>query len=388
MWRSLPSEDGGDSLLGILWRDLADRWRGDRARANARLGFLKPPGTRGPLIWLRCGGDRYSVAYGAGLMAAVRDHRLDVRLVLTFDHEYPDLLETHLGNVQKRAGAGFGPASRAGALGRAVARLQPVATLCVGRTPERILGNVLEGRGSRLLVLGADPPTAMQATVEAAYPATRSQAARWEGRAGYVAPPSDPVSLLVQANARPTLRSLLRSREPLKVWWYHSDEPARLQHVAERFGSDALAGQSVLCLSGPELGSVGRFEAETQALSTWRREPVGAGTIMLVDDYRWLATLAASSDGVHLDTVDPEILWTALTGPGAISAGHPEAVRERLTRSESFAWLGTPPTLDALFGHWRQGAENRGEANRRALWAERRHASDIVQELLGRIYDW
>lgn len=391
-----PSHNGsyGARLGQLLWSDLKDRWRGNAARANARWGYLKPPGDRGPLVWLRTGADRYSVAYGAGLLAAIRDHRLDVRLVQTFEAEHPDLLALHLRTVQRRAGAGFGPCSHPKALRRAVARLAPLGLLSIGRMPEPALAVAVAERGGRLVVLAADPGhEPVTPPVEAAYPATAAQAALWADRAAYVAPPADPTSLLAPADAKPTLRQLVRRREPLRLWWYHGADAGQLGELGRAFRESELARDGVLFVSGSTPEALRNVDdISVVSLSSWERDPLPAGSMVGVDDFRWLATLGVSVDGTHLAIIDPEALWVALTGAGSLSTAAPEDLRARLARSESADWITTAKRADAVLADWQRQvqatAPHQGELNRRALWAERRQASVMIDELLSRIYGW
>lgn len=67
------------------WASWQDARAGRLAQANARLGGLKLPGDRGPVLWLQGGDSRDQLRLGVELCRAISDKRRDLRMILTFE---------------------------------------------------------------------------------------------------------------------------------------------------------------------------------------------------------------------------------------------------------------------------------------------------------------
>ena len=54
-------------------------------------------------------------------------------------------------------------------------------------------------------------------------------------------------------------------------------------------------------------------------ISSWNREPPAGGSVMWVDDSKWLPGIAAAVTAAHLAQFDAAVLWQAMAGGAALS---------------------------------------------------------------------
>jgi len=373
----------GGRLLPLLAHGLRDRLQGAHGRANARWGHLRPPPGRGRVLWLKAGADEESVRLGAELLAAIRHKRLDLRLVLTFETDYPPLVDRALARLEK-VGAGYGPCDAPRAVRRALDRLAPLAIIWTGTAADTNLLAAARAQGCRALVVDAPAGTAQG--VEAAYPATPAQARTWAGaRAGYVAPVADLRTLLTQAQAEPTLRSLMGGGG-LRLWWCHGGESGFQSAFIERWCQSPLATDGVLLVS-PTPG------AADLTISAWDRRALGAGTVVAVDEPRWYPAVAVAARAQYLAGASAPVLWQSLAAgtPAGVSPALAEALEDRMAAPPELAVAADP---DAVMAWWSTvaaddaGARRLGDACRRRFWDERRRAGQVRDELLQRVFDW
>lgn len=357
----------------VLWYcGLRDRLQGRAHRARARWGHLRAPEGTGKLIWVRAGSSRRSVRLAAEVVAALREKRRDVRLILTYHTEYPDLLAARLGGLAK-TGFGFGPADAPRAVNRVLARLEPSGVICVEDAPGHNFLQALAARKIHAVQLqGACP---QRGGLDAYYPHT--EGAGVEGVAGYVAPAADLLTLIIPSQVDPVFGSLLKGNSCTDIWWAHA--PKNGPDWVVTWVASPLFSNSVLCVSQSETGFVEAATAAGVAVyraSSWSRDAVPAGSIWIVDEARWLPALAASASGVWLGLAgDRETFWQALAG------GAPRVVAEASAPAEVVAgWL-------ALHSDPAQARKRRDES-RRLFWEERRKAAAVLEEFLQRVYDW
>jgi len=381
----------GTQRLRLLGAGIRDRLGGRHARANARWGHLRPPPGRGRLVWVRAGADAASVHLGAELLAALRNRRRDLRLVLTFEEEHRDLLRAHLAGVEN-AGFGFGPCDLPRAVRRALARLDPLGVIVAGApVPPRLAAEAAR-RGIHLVAYQADPPLRGGETA-AVYPVDREQERAWRGRGplAELAMPADASTLLLEAWVEPVLRALIRGAGAERTpWWVHG---ADVSAFVAAWRASPLAADGVLFAGSPDgrnplPGGAGR------AISRWGREPLRAGTVVWVDDPRWIPAIAAAAAGAYLTAAEAWTMWQALAAGVPIALGPDLAARLRV-RYEDFEAIGTPvPGPEealALWGRWREEpaqVRGLGDRARRRFWAERRRAAAVLDSLLDRVYDW
>lgn len=373
------------SFLPALWyHGLRDRLRGNRARAYGRWGFLRPPGSQGKVVWIRCGATRESVRLGIELLRAIRAKRLDIRLILTFEEEYPDLLVPL--EELNRTGWGYGPCDHPAAVARAMERLAPYGVIFAGVPPGKHLARTLEQR-ARTLVVAADAPNS-HGRFEYIYPATESQAATWNGQAH--APVVDLMSLLTEAQVDPNFKTLINGSMDRHVWWLHCDDHdyalAFIRALRQAFPESALFLSGAVVASVPER-EVGR---PVIRISAWTRTPLDTGMVVLVDDAKWLPAIAATCTAAHLHDMDRRVLWQAMAGGCAISCSDAHRLPKR-GMGEAVLTVGEP---ESVMETWREYASNPilarslGDGARRYFWGERRLAAEVNEELLQRVFEW
>lgn len=382
-----PSEACGPSLLPLLAAGLGDRLRGNHRRANARWGHMRPPTGAGKVIWLKTGADEQSVYLGAELLAAIRHKRLDVRLVLTFEHDYSAMLNQRLGGLAKTA-LGYGPCDARRAVRRTLNRLDPFAIIWVDAAPEPNLLNAANADRRHTLVVSAPPGRIGQ--VEAAYPATPAQARRWQdqGSADHLAPATDFRALLVEAQVEATLRGLSGVSH---IGWVHGADAKQLRALASRWRRTRFAEDGVLFVSC-ERGNGTDVDADL-LISEWKRTALPAGTVVEVNDRRWVAPVAAAAQSQHLFGAGPQVLWQALAAGTAtsISAALARELSERMIDPPALTVADTFDELLACWEHWQAdppSARLSGDQCRRRLWLERRRAGQERDDLLQRVFDW
>ncbi|MDA8094113.1 MAG: hypothetical protein M0T84_09425 [Betaproteobacteria bacterium] len=368
------------SFLPALWyHGLRDRLRGRAARARARWGRVRAPAARGRVVWLVAGATRESVGLGVALVQAIRLRRLDIRLVLTFETEFPDLL-AGLAESPK-TGWGYGACDHPLAVSRMLARLSPLGVIFVRRCPRPHLARAV-GQVPHVLVIDAEGPEG-PLRAERIYPSNASQGASWRGATQ--APAADLATLLIPAQVEPNFKSLINGASSRHLWWLHGDDGGRmgalLQAVRSHFPDD------VFFLSGRASEA---FAHSLLPLSRWERAAVPGGALVAVDVLQWLPALAASATGAHFERPEPSFLWVALAGGCAVSC----ADIDRLPKpalSEAVSWLAGPDELIGTWSRYRADpifARGRGDAARRVFWEERRLAGEINEELLERIFAW
>ncbi len=381
---STPEPEGYDSRWWPALRaDLRDRRHGERARANARRGYLLPPRGEGKLIWFKAGAAPESVLLACELLGALRERRIDVRLALTFEHDYADIIEPRVRGLRK-IGLGYGPGDRPAAVRRVMQRLSPFGLILVDTQPHPHLLRAAAQAGTRLVAFNTPPG---EVEVEAAYPSDDLQAQAWRdaSMARHIADPADPLALFVEAQADTTLRSLAAAgQDALKLWWWHGPG-ASLEAFVGRWRASPLAADGVLFVSSDDSPA---WAGADLNISRWQRGPLPAGQVVAVDDPRWVAAIASAIDAGHLETATRRTAWQALAGNSAISFG--------ALRPVAVADVGLPMLTDAeaVLHEWQVlhadpvEARRRGDAGRRRFWEERRRAQKVMDEFLQRAFDW
>lgn len=385
MSRKRPDPDGYGSRRLPVWRaGLRDRLRRNHARANARQGYLRQPHDSGKIIWLKAGGSMQSVRLGVELMGAIRQKRLDVRLVLTFENDYPEIIEPRVSGMRK-IGLGYGPCDRPRVVNRVLKRLDPFAIILVDTEfPER-LAELARAQGRHLLAFHTEPGSV---AVEAAYPRDAAQEARWQtaGQGAYVAPAADTRCQFVEAHADTTLKSLAAQGER-HLWWWHGPA-AQAAFIAAVWRASELAQDGLLFISLH--GDDGEAAVADLRISAWDRTALPAGRVVWVDDARWLGALASAATAVHLQQAAGEVLWQALAGGSALDTTAP--VAEGVVLPESVPV--TDDSVEALISRWAVYhdspilARQIGDACRRRFWDERRRVESVSREFLQRVFDW
>lgn len=382
----------GDRLWPIWRQDLRDRLQGNAARANARWGFLTPPPGRGRLIWVKAGARRDDVLLGAETVRALREKRLDIRVALTFERDYPDLLRPRLAGLRKVAVA-YGPSDTPAAVRRVLRRLAPLGVIYAGGVVPSHLNRALSD-GRHTLALNADAGPGQ--TVEAAYPASPGQAQIWAGQAKRVAPPAALLTLLVESQVDPNFKTVVTGGAGTPLWWWQGLALGEIRKgIAEWRASDLPPG---ILFLGPFANDIAPVRTAVGAaaimLSAWDRTPLAPGSVVLIDEWRWLPAIAAASTAAHLAHPGGFVFWQALAGGCPLSFSGRHLAQHRVNEPVPADMLVVPENRAQLFSFWSacarepMMARRHGDYWRRVFWAERRRATAAADDLLARVYDW
>ncbi len=364
------------------WRD---RFKGEHARANARLGYLRQPAGEGKIIWIKAGGSRDSVRLGVELMGAIRQKRLDVRLVLTFEEDYEDILEQRVAGMQK-IGLGYGPCDVPRVVKRTLERLQPFGIVVVDSAFPENLARQAHDAGTHVIAFNTEPG---RGQVEAAYPVDTAQQAAWQdaGTAGFVAEPADPHSLFVEAQVDTTLRSIVEGGEEREIWWWQGEADGAAD-FARAWRASPLADTGVLFVSAdgaPDAGSGADLD-----ISDWKRRALPAGSVVWVDDPKWFGAIASAANAGHLEQAEQATLWSALSGGSAISI-KPGLSTLHASLAENLRQMDNNQAVLDLWSTYREApmeGRRQGDVCRRLFWDERRKLQKTIDEFLQRIFDW
>ena len=376
-----------NGLLRARWASWRDARAGRTAQANARWGWIKAPGERGPILWMQSYSDAGQQRLGIELAKAMAEKRRDLRMVMTFETEYPALLAQHTEGAE-RLGYGFGPCDHPQAVRRVLERLSPLRYLALGRTPRPQLAAAL-GRGQIPAVLmAADPSPQIPAPLEAVYPRDARQAGAWvkRGRTEVIQEPVDFTTLFTIAQVDPNFRAMIGGTDEGLLWWVQGLSAAQWAGWRQAWAASSLSRQGLLFLGGTGA------PADLPRLSAWQRTPLSAGAVVVVDDDRWYPALSAAAQAVHLRIASAMLQWQVYAGsrPISISSGLTLNASEQLD-ADTILTLEDPAQI---LDHWQalrgdvMAARQRGDATRRIFWQERRHAGERLPEFLQRVFDW
>lgn len=350
---------------------------GNAARANARWGFLKAPFGTGKLLWIVSDANINSVRLGAELTQAIRQKRLDVRLALTFEHEYPDQLQALLS--LEKTGLGYTSCDHPLAVQRVLQRLNPFAVIFTGAPPKPNLSRALSAVRHTMVVAAANEHH-VDAKFEHVYPATESQAQTWHS--SVVSPVVDFFSLLSAGQVDPNFKSLVNGSQERRLWWLHCSDSKRARSFIGQFRSQFC--HDVLFVSG-----VNELD-ETINIKTWARTPLPPGALVWVDELKWLPAIAASVQAVHFTDFNSALFWQAMGGGGAVSC----SAEVCLPKKNLIDAVEILRSSSAILETWQVYCNNpilmrsRADAARRRFWEERRLASTLNATLLQTIFDW
>jgi hypothetical protein len=372
-----PSSYFGSSLFSLLWHDVRDRLQGNSARANARWGLVSAPEGRGKLVWIRAGKSAESVLLAAELLAAIRDKRQDLRLILSFEEDHAEIYAPRFQGLKKVA-VGYGCSDRPGAVQRMLNRLQPFAVISVGEAAGKNFSRLVHQQVAHSILFQLSTPADVHA--EACYPLLEND----QPQCAHLAAVSDMRTLLVQQQIEPSFGGILRGQADYPLWTVLGADESFLS----AWQQSELAAQSVLCVSAKNDAAqlkthLDQLNVNAVLLSEWQREPVAAGSVLLLDDASWLPAVAASSTAVHLQQDVAGERWQALASGSAVSCRQAMAADDVIyedTASLLAAWRGF---VEKPFT-----ARQAGDICRQRFWQQRRLAEENLQELLQRVYDW
>ncbi|TCV85353.1 hypothetical protein [Sulfurirhabdus autotrophica] len=372
------------SFLPSLWyHGLRERLHGNASSANARWGGVRLPPTTGKVIWVLTGKSRESVRLGVELLRAIREKRLDVRLVLTFEAEFPELL-TNLENL-KKTGHGYGPCDHPFAVKRILGRFSPFGVIFAGITPRKNLMQALESCTHKLVVAAEAP--AEPVSFEQIFPASEYQSNSWKTQPQ--APIVDFQALITEAQVDPNFVSLVNDGADRHLWWLHSDD---IEFVTAFFGRfRAQFPDAILFVSGIAAQAEQNTESSQRLkISHWQRTKIGSGTMVMVDEQKWLPAISAAVSAVHLQGMALSVLWQAMAGGCAVSCED----NTFLPKSDMAQSVSMIAETGAILHRWKEYCENpilargRSDLARKWFWQERRLAAEVNEALLQRIFEW
>ncbi|MDR3393322.1 MAG: glycosyltransferase N-terminal domain-containing protein [Sulfuriferula sp.] len=358
----------GSNPLGLWLADRRDRKNRHISRIAARRGWLKPMGDRGKVLWVIAGASADSVRLAVELVRAIREKRLDIRLVLTFEQEYADMLAL-LDNCDK-TGWGYAPCDHPRALARVMQRFEPYGVIVVGTQPRRNLSKLLD---QHQRVLAINPPQPVAFHTERIYNGTSLLGTDQPTEIG------DMRAILAQAQIDPNFKSLVNHGAERHLWWLHGATADSSAAIARQLF--AHAADDVLFVSGE------RPAADCLKISSWDRTPIAGGSIVWVDDEKWLPAISAAVTATHLADIVPVTLWQAMAGGAAISCPDHALLPKPALHAAITACVNPLPVWQS----WRANviqARQQGDIARRLFWQERRLAESMSQELVQRVFEW
>ena len=407
----------GASWFSILWANIKDRLRGQSSRANARRGYIRPPidpqalnkssrQGKSQVIWIKTDGDYTSVLLAAELLGAIRQKRLDVRLVLTFEDDYPEIYRSRF-RAMAKIGVGYDVCDLNSALVRALERLEPLGVITVGKA---LGNNLVEQLHQKKIHSIAFQTSCGQGksfpaqSIEASYPAYHSLKPDKE-MAAYQAEPTDMTTLVVNPQVEPTLGKALGLTETQSIYWAHlpknTSNPLMVQTLLKLWRDSGLSEQHFLCLSmddsfGQGLATLEQWknhkDVQVILLSQWDRQPLKKPHILLMDEARWMPALSSIADACYVHQYRSLPVWQIIASGTQLyferDGDFPLPVQQggqcKATSLQDWVELISRGEKEKI----EIESRNDGDRRRKYFWEERRKAQLILDELLQRIYDW
>ena len=386
----------GGGRLACRWAGWRDRLCGRHRQANARAGYLSPPSGGGGLVWVNAGAARDSVAVAADLAGAVFERIRDLRLALTFEQAHPEALNRLDGLT--RIGVGFGPADTAAAIRRTLQRLSPLGVIEVATELRPRLSRALSELGLHHAVIGCSPCGEPVPSPEWVHVARAGQYQSWlcADAPGELLGPSDPLTLLTEAQLEPSLRALTGCDAEAPLLWLHGPPVEQLKRYLSNWRAIRMGSRpGLLAISADHTSSRHALEAVLRAVEpdfcstgSWNRQPLAPGSVLLLDSRRWVPAEAVACHAALLVDAKPAVRWQAMAA-GAAIVGEP--IREPGGPTSVMSDADYP---DLLFGEvaivLSSPAQQRrlGDSARREFWRERRHAGEAMGRLLDRVFQW
>ena len=369
------------SFFSVLHENIRDRLSGNQGRANARLGLVKPPAGQSRLIWIRAGATRDSVLLAAGLMAAIRRKRLDVRLVLTYEKEYPDVIVDQLSGMEK-IGFGYACANNTSIEMRMLNRLNPFAIIFAGHPAGRGIVQALGKHPVKHLV-NFQTTEVPYFKPEASYPTCNNTQHEYALEA---------MTLLMQSQVDAQLGALLKGSKQRELFLLVSYEAStEVSEILSAWQKSLLSDNNILCLyvagQTDEINrSIKNLGLTVVKLSEWDRASSIEQQIVLLDEWRWFAATAASASAIHIFDMSPLNFWQSMASGSVITIA---------PTSELIANIELPQkNTHEILTYWENMTENTfqyrklADDNRRQFWEYRRQAQEKIDHLLQRVYDW
>lgn len=356
--------------------------QGNKQRANARLGLVSPPAGKSKLIWIRAGASRDSVLLAAGLMAAIRHKRLDVRLVLTYEEEYRDIIVEQLSGLEK-IGFGYACANTVATESRMLKRLNPFAIIFAGNPANESIVRALEKQPvAHLLNFQTNDVEGLQSEVSYSNTASKPGDER----------SFEAMTLLMQSQVDTQLGALLKGSKDRHLFLLSGVADVQvLTTILNTWKKSILSESSILCINAVDNAEAITLVVQQQGLSVkcfsqWDRQTAAEKEVFIIDEWRWFAATAASALAIHLFKPDQTTFWQSLASATALSLDE---------KTHSPVELNLPHKNAAeLISYWESLSQNTfqcrklGDENRRLFWEYRRDAQEKMDELLQKVFDW
>lgn len=376
-------------FIPVLWQNLRDRLQGNQARANARMGRVRPPEGQGRLIWIRAGSAFASVKLAAQIMGAIRGKRQDVRLVLTFEEDLPEAYRHELEGVEK-IGLGFGPCDRRSAIQRFLQRMQPMGVITVGDQPGHNLIQLLARHSTiKSMLVHTDDLVPVPGLVQ--YPWWgQSMPEVTDGLA--LEPACELITLLVQNQLEPTLRNVIHGPDADEGFFWMHLAPEAVLPCLQLWQQHPLSERHSLIVSVEGAGPFGLEQADagfdyTVRLSEWDRKPLAPGALIWMDSWAWAGAVAVASSGNWLHAQNRWLYWQALAGSRPLLSAFAALAPD----SENIARVDAPEAVLTTWAHWLDDQVSTRaliDRNRRMFWDARRRTNEVLETILQRVYDW
>ena len=389
-------------MFKALLQSTKDRLQGNKAKANARLGLVRPPEGTGKVIWLVAGETYSSVLMAAALLAAIREKRKDVRLVLTYEQEYQDIIVEHMSGLSK-IGFGYHCGDSQYAANQMLTRLSPMSVIIVGTQPKKTFLHVLDKNTSIHKLLfqtnrNYENICKTKHAFEACYPDIINYSGTKNKSCEAEYPPMSILTRLVQSQVDQQLGSMLCGEESDALFHVHNLKPDCFNDLLSSWRSSSKLANSLLAISIYNLtdtdldklkASIIASGFEAVKLSDWNQQPLESHQIVIADDNKWYAALCASSKATHVFNTEDFYLWQSLASGAVVTVDN--TLAEKLT---FFSEIDSIETLDSLTQSWCDLLEDtllqrkKSDALRKHFWEHRRQAESQMHEFLQRVYDW
>ena len=411
-------------MFKLLVDTVKDHVSGNKAKANARLGLVRPPEGSGKLIWLVADDSYDSVLMAAALLSAIREKRQDVRLVLTYQAEYKDIIVHHMSGA-KKIGFGYGCGDSVFAARQMLKRLSPFAIVFAGHQPKKSMLEALENTPAIHKIAFQFKPTVRPGNTgkkvsenndkdgaevyEACYPDTVSNHLLDMTVSKHTSTPFNVLTRLVQSQVDRQLGALLCGDCFNTLFHVHNPDKKSLSNILSGWKNTPISDGNILVLSfsnrslhnspsnsEPSLiinackSIVSEAGYSPVLLSQWNQSPVVKGSVIIVDEEKWYAAICASSAATHLFSTNAFHFWQAVSSGSIISCD-----TEYNEMAVSFNTIvGEAAHFEDVLQEWVRiennpvVQRNKSDAIRKLFWAERREAETQTDALLQRVYNW
>jgi len=384
-------------MLSLFFQYIKERFFGNKNRANALLGFVKPPAENGKVIWLVAHKSRYSVLLAVTLLAAIRQKRKDVRLVLTYQSEYPDLIVEHLSGL-KKIGFGYSCADHPLAVRRMYLNLSPYAVIHIAHEPHKSHLETLKQLNAGNLIAYQFPTYAQIGNgfrYSACYPVEEKPGQTEDDNCDEISPAFNVLSRLVHTNIDKQLSSLLCGSRFKGLFHIHNS--INDHDLIPLWRDNVVAKDYLLVLSydivvqdqlAQLLTSIESAGLRPVLLSKWDKNVVSEDSVIVADDSKWFVALCASSISTHMMETEQIQVWQSLAVGSSVSRA--EQIKLPMSFENVVPEITSYPMLLEYWQKLDESSAVQRKTNdelRKVFWSARRLAEEQSNHLLNRVYD-